>query len=435
MWFCEAFTCYSQTVTGKDASSILTSGFVHTVKDPLWGNIPMRSKMRELLSLPDVEKLSRIKQNGPSYRIYPGAVHTRLSHSIGVYHIARRMLLSAVSECTSLPLTETGINSFLTACLLHDIGHFPYAHSLKELSPKTHEEIAAELIMQNEELNAGIRKTGADPFKTAAIIDTELPSDDAEISFYRSVLSGTLDPDKLDYLSRDAFFAGVPYGKQDTDFIISSISYGNGSIVLDEEALSLVEQVLFSKYMMYRSLYWHKGVRSATCMIKKAIISALDDGIIDFSDLYLKDDDEFRHIADRYPSYAPFSLIEKAEHGILFERKAMKNHDSDGCLERKADDIRKRKEAENEIYELLKPGYSSLKPYEVIIDIPEPISFETRIMIRLSDGRIRETENDEIIFSQAGKLFSRNLRKTALYLPPYIANEDAERAFMEADRG
>ena len=56
-------------------------------------------------------------------------------------------------------------------------------------------------------------------------------------------------------------------------------------------------------------------------------------------------------------------------------------------------------------------------------------------MIRLSDGRIRETENDEIIFSQAGKLFSRNLRKTALYLPPYIANEDAERAFMEADRG
>ena len=403
MWFCEAFTCYSQTVTGKDASSILTSGFVHTVKDPLWGNIPMRSEMRELLSLPDVEKLSRIKQNGPSYRIYPGAVHTRLSHSIGVYHIARRMLLSAVSECTSLPLTETGINSFL--------------------------------IMQNEELNAGIRKTGADPFKTAAIIDTELPSDDAEISFYRSVLSGTLDPDKLDYLSRDAFFAGVPYGKQDTDFIISSISYGNGSIVLDEEALSLVEQVLFSKYMMYRSLYWHKGVRSATCMIKKAIISALDDGIIDFSDLYLKDDDEFRHIADRYPSYAPFSLIEKAEHGILFERKAMKNHDPDGCLERKADDIRKRKEAENEIYELLKPGYSSLKPYEVIIDIPEPISFETRIMIRLSDGRIRETENDEIIFSQAGKLFSRNLRKTALYLPPYIANEDAERAFMEADRG
>ena len=422
-------------MTGKDAENILTSGFVHTIKDPLWGNIPIESGMRALLSIPAVEKLSRIKQNGPAYRIYPGAVHTRLSHSIGVYHIGRRMLAEAAMKGHELPFSECGMKSFLAACLLHDIGHFPYAHSLKELSPKTHEEIASELIADDRKLRDAVIATGADPQITGAIINTSIPSGDAEILFYRHVLSGTLDPDKLDYLSRDAFFAGVPYGKQDTDFIISSLSYADSSLVLNEEALSLVEQVLFSKYMMYRSLYWHKGVRSATCMIKKAIISSIDENIITFDALYLKDDDEFRRITERYPSFKPFSLIDEAEHGRLFERKAMRNFDENGNIERKALPIKMRADAENEIYDMLKKKYTSLRPFEVIIDIPEPISFETKIRIKSEDGLVRETQPDEIIFSQASNLFSRNLRKTALYLPQYVDTEDARMAFMEADRG
>ena len=422
-------------MTGKDAENILTSGFVHTIKDPLWGNIPIESGMRALLSIPAVEKLSRIKQNGPAYRIYPGAVHTRLSHSIGVYHIGRRMLAEAAMKGHELPFSECGMKSFRAACLLHDIGHFPYAHSLKELSPKTHEEIASELIADDRKLRDAVIATGADPQITGAIINTSIPSGDAEILFYRHVLSGTLDPDKLDYLSRDAFFAGVPYGKQDTDFIISSLSYADSSLVLNEEALSLVEQVLFSKYMMYRSLYWHKGVRSATCMIKKAIISAIDENIITFDALYLKDDDEFRRITERYPSFKPFSLIDEAEHGRLFERKAMRNFDENGNIERKALPIKMRAVVENEIYDMLKRKYTALRPFEVIIDIPEPISFETKIRIKSEDGLVRETQPDEIIFSQASNLFSRNLRKTALYLPQYIDTEDARMAFMEADRG
>ena len=90
---------------------------------------------------------------------------------------------------------------------------------------------------------------------------------------------------------------------------------------------------------------------------------------------------------------------------------------------------------ENEIYDMLKRKYTALRPFEVIIDIPEPISFETKIRIKSEDGLVRETQPDEIIFSQASNLFSRNLRKTALYLPQYIDTEDARMAFMEADRG
>ena len=72
-------------MTGSEALSVLNRGFIHTVKDPLWGNIPMTDSLRKLIAIDEVEKLSRIKQNGPAFNIYPGAVHTRLSHSIGVY--------------------------------------------------------------------------------------------------------------------------------------------------------------------------------------------------------------------------------------------------------------------------------------------------------------------------------------------------------------
>ena len=146
---------------------------------------------------------------------------------MGVYYLGRQILLSLSKKSLDLPFTEKGMMSFLVACLLHDIGHFPYAHSLKELAIRDHEELAGEMILEHKELGEAIDKTGADRVMTAAIIDKDLLSSDEETIFYRNVLSGTLDPDKLDYLSRDGFFAGVPYGKQDTDFIISSLSYHN----------------------------------------------------------------------------------------------------------------------------------------------------------------------------------------------------------------
>ncbi|MBQ0072318.1 MAG: phosphohydrolase, partial [Spirochaetales bacterium] len=78
----------------NEAQNILNNGFVHTIKDPLWQNIPMTAELKALTEVRDVQKLARIKQNGPVYHIYPGAVHSRLSHSIGVYYLGRQILLS-----------------------------------------------------------------------------------------------------------------------------------------------------------------------------------------------------------------------------------------------------------------------------------------------------------------------------------------------------
>lgn len=428
-------TCYSPYVTGNEALGILIKGFTHTVKDPLWGNVPLTKELRAILDTREVDKLNRIKQNGPAFHIYPGAVHTRLSHSVGVYYLGREMMLSLARKNDELPFTEQGLMSFLSACLLHDIGHFPYAHSLKELSVREHEEIARTLILESEELSTALINAGADPLMTGLIIDTKEKTADRETLFYRSVLSGTLDPDKLDYLSRDAFFAGIPYGKQDTSYIISSLSYNEGAIVIEQDSISLVEQVLFSKYMMYRNLYWHKGVRAATAMIKKAVVSALSDEIIKLDDLYLKDDNGFTSLCFSHQDYQPFKLVESVENGELEERKAWKPYEEDGVLEKKASSILERYRTEKEIFHLLSSDYPELKEYEVIIDIPEPISFETKINIMLPDGSVRKPDEDEMLFSKAGSFFSKSLRKVALYLPSFVKDSDAEKAFQEVQRG
>ena len=395
----------------------------------------MTEGLRKLISIDEVGKLSRIKQNGPAFHIYPGAVHTRLSHSIGVYHLGREILLSLARKNSTLPFTEEGIMSFLAACLLHDIGHFPYAHSLKELAVKEHEEIAADLILGCDELGGAIDSLGGSRNTAAMIIADGRECMDEETMIYRRILSGTLDPDKLDYLTRDAFFAGIPYGRQDTDFIISSMDIAEKRIVLDKEAISSVEQVLFSKYMMYRSLYWHKKVRGATAMIKKGVVSALRDGVIEIDELYGKDDYGFYSLCRSRSEYAPLSLVESVEAGCIEERRAWKPYEADGRVEKAATDIMGRHIVEKGVYDLLRHRYPQLKEHEAIIDIPEPISFETDIRIIHEDGSISDAADCGMLFRKAGDIFSGNLRKVALYLPSYVDESDAADAFQEVCRG
>lgn len=414
----------------NEAQDILNRGFTHYVKDPLWQSIPMTKELKALTEVRDVQKLARIKQNGPGYHIYPGAVHTRLDHSIGVYHLSRQIMLSLIRKADTLPFTAKGIMSFLTASLLHDIGHFPYAHSLKELAIREHEEIAADMIMNRPELNQAVKATGAEPEMAALIIDKDQLTGDEETLIYRNILSGTLDPDKLDYLSRDGYFSGLPYGRQDTDFIISALSLSSGRLCLESSAVSSVEQILFSKYMMYRSLYWHKGVRAATCMIKKALTKALLEGSIRYDDLYYLDDNEFNALClSRVDKTASLVLVDRVEHNDLLERKAEKEYTKGGKIERAAAVLEKKEEMEASIYNRLKENYPCLEEWEVIIDIPEPISFESHIALISENGEVRDIEDTDMVFTgEVSNLFQKALRKVALYLPQYVETKDAAAA-------
>jgi len=354
----------------------LTEDFTHPVRDVLWGHIYMTEELARLTESAPFLRLNRIMQLGPVYLVYPGATHTRASHSIGVYHLGRRLLQNLAEKGASAWLTKEGTKSFLAACLLHDLGHFPYTHSLKELSLTSHETLTGQAVLK-EPLKSLIGAAGADPAFTAAIVDKEIPADSGELTFYRKLLSGALDPDKLDYLNRDARYCGVPYGAQDVDFIFSRLHPNEKrGVDIDSRLIPNVESILFSKYLMYRTVYWHKQVRAATAMIKKALINALESGNLKGEDLYNLDDNSLFTLSG---AKSGSSLVEAVREGRIFTTAAEISGDKLDITTLR--EIKNRAQYEEKIAVYLRKNGLEIKSEDIIIDIPEPASFETGLFV------------------------------------------------------
>jgi len=360
----------------KSIEASLNKDYTHPVRDVLWGHIYLTEKQADLISSPPFIRLSNIFQLGPVYLTYPGATHTRASHSIGVYHLGRRLLQNLAERGASEWLTPEGVKSFLAACLLHDLGHFPYTHSLKELSLTSHEALTGGII-RKDPIKSLVGKTGADPLLTAAIIDKETDATGTELLFYRKLLSGALDPDKLDYLNRDARYCGVPYGAQDVDFILSKLypDKERGADI-DSRLIPNVEAVLFSKYLMYRTVYWHHQVRSATAMVKKALIKSLETGKIRGEDLYNLDD---RGLFTLLVEKTGNPLIEAVREGRIFAQAAEIPIEKVNLAAVR--DFSARARLEEQLAEEFSKNGMNLKGEELIIDIPEPVSFETGLFV------------------------------------------------------
>jgi hypothetical protein len=407
----------------------LWEGFTDPVRDVLWGHIYLTPAMAVLTKTPEFIRLSRIFQLGPAYGVYPGATHTRASHSIGVYHLSRRLLISLVERGADSWLSAAGVRSFLCASLLHDLGHFPYTHSLKELPLRSHEELTGALILR-EPLKSLIGETGADPYLTAAIVDAKLPGrDSVELIFYRRLLSGVLDPDKLDYLNRDARYCGVPYGIQDVDFIYNLLRpHRERGVDIDSRGISSVESILFSKYLMYRTVYWHRSVRSATAMIKKVLLAGLADGTILREELYdLDDQGLFSLLSSRSHPLFPLALL--VREGQYYP--AVAEFPFDKVLHGDLQDIGNRFRYEQALAgELSEALGKTISPAELIIDVPEPVSFETGL--RLVDdaaapgdaaapenpGAGRLCGNPGVFTAQTIEGFIKSLRIIRIFVSP-----------------
>lgn len=389
-----------------------------SIRDPLWKDIKLSKAFKTILLTPTVQKLGRIKQLGPAFHLYPGAVHTRLDHSLGVYHVSFSLLLSLLSKDTKLPFTSEGALTFLCASLLHDIGHFPFAHSLKELPLTEHETLAGDLIESDEQLRKAIIDAGLVPKEVAAIIDESRPTESEEIQLYRTFLSGTLDPDKLDYLNRDAFFCGVPYGTQDVSYIIDRLSIAGNRLALQEQALGSVEHLLFSKYLMYRNVYWHTTTRSATAMIKKSIFASLEDGTLEAKELYGLDDSQFFSL----PTYKRFTfdaLLSQVRDNQLYVSSFEQPYEENGKMESQCKDLSTRLAFESELAKSL-----GCRNEEIIVDIPEPVSFEADIPILSEQGELFPfSEVDQIFSYDIGRVFTKSLRKFRIFTPPSVSKQ------------
>lgn len=364
---------------------------MHAVRDPLWKHIYLPQKLYEATFTKEFLRLSNIKQLGPTYMVYPGATHTRASHSFGVYAVASKLLENLLEKGAREWVTKTGCASFKAAALFHDLGHFPYTHSLKEL-PLLDHEVLTGLIIKNGTLSKLIEESGANIEQCAAIVDTSIQTLDKETLFFRKLLSGVLDPDKLDYLNRDAFFCGVPYGIQDTDFVLSTIlPHPDRGITLQSSTIMSVENLLFSKYLMYRTVYWHKTVRIATAMMKKTLFSALQNGYVKPEELYTIDDQSLYTLLENKQYFEELECADAVKqrkiYAVLFETSFLDDNKFHTILENLND---------RNLCEIQLALIIGCKPHQILIDIPERISFESDLWI----------QDENTIFSQSSTVFT-----------------------------
>jgi uncharacterized protein len=258
-----------------------TGGF-EVVRDPLWNNIGIDAQALAVLDSAPFQRLRYVRQLGHAFLVYPGATHTRFEHALGTYHLARRAtaMLGERGALTHLPPEE--INLIRLAALLHDIGHYPFSHALEEAGLPSHEHLAREHL-GHPELAAALAMTGT-PDAASRIADLITGSDRSPL---RGLISGSLDLDKIEYLTRDARMCGVPYGTVDVDRLLHSLTLVEGpegpTIGLHEKGVSALESLLFAKYQMYRNVYWHHAVRAATVMFKRIVRGAIADGVLEMS--------------------------------------------------------------------------------------------------------------------------------------------------------
>lgn len=251
------------------------------VRDPLWDNITLDDAALSLVDSAPFQRLRYVRQLGHCYLVYPGATHSRFEHALGAFHLTKRALaaLDLRGELAGIP--EEDQLAVTLAALLHDVGHYPFSHSLEEAGFPSHE-AQGEARLKSGVLAERLTAIGgaAFPGRVADLIRSRSSSP------LQGLISGTLDLDKIDYLCRDSRMCGVPYGTVDVDRLLGSITMlpagpgGAKTLGVQEKGVSALESLLFAKYQMYRNVYWHHAVRSATCMFKRAARGAVRRGTV-----------------------------------------------------------------------------------------------------------------------------------------------------------
>jgi len=231
------------------------------INDPIYGFITIDTPLLfAIIDHPWYQRLRRIYQMALAQMVYPGAVHTRLHHSLGAYHL----ITLAINELKhkNIEITHEEETAAKAAILLHDIGHGPFSHALENtLIPGVHHETIGLQIMNrmNEEF--------AGKLSTAISIFTG----QYRKQFLHQLISGQLDVDRMDYLTRDSFFTGVSEGVIGYDRILKMLTVHEGELMVEEKGIYSVEKFLVARRQMYWQVYLHKTVLAAEKMIVKII--------------------------------------------------------------------------------------------------------------------------------------------------------------------
>lgn len=231
------------------------------INDPVHGFITVDDELiLQIMAHPYYQRLRRIHQMALAHLVYPGAVHTRLHHSLGAYHL----MCNALSELKGkgVDITKEEEQAAKIAILLHDIGHGPFSHALENVLIEG---------MHHEEISLLLMKDLNKQFDGKLQMSLDIFTNSYPKKFLHQLVSGQLDVDRMDYLSRDSFFSGVSEGVIGYDRIIKMLAVHNGELMVEEKAIYSIEKFIVARRLMYWQVYLHKTVLCAEQMLKQII--------------------------------------------------------------------------------------------------------------------------------------------------------------------
>ena len=292
---------------------------IYEFRCPIHGFIGLNEWEREIISQTAFQRLRRIRQLAWTDQVYPGAMHTRFEHSLGVMHTATLMYDALRERSRRLLESELAYNEdglgrdrqlVRLAALLHDVGHAPFSHAAEELLPTQeggegkykHEQYSASIVrdqlrdvIENHPSNANY---GFKVNDVAALLEGSSRAKQA--LFWRDLIDGQMDADRMDYLLRDSYHIGVQYGRYDLHRIIQTIEAvrfeldGSLRVGISIGGFHAAEALVLARYFMFTQVYFHKTRVAFDIHLRGALKELLPNGLFPKSTElgdYLKWDD------------------------------------------------------------------------------------------------------------------------------------------------
>ena len=416
------------------------------IRIPNEQDIPFTPRVRAIVDTAEFQRLRHISQLGLATQIYPGANHTRFEHALGVFNNAIRYVWQLGRDARFCKVIDHHrAEVLLVSALLHDLGHWPFCHPIEDLSlPELppHEAYAAEYLRPERELAQLLNSEwNIDPEEVLDVLVAK--TDSPELRLLRSILSGPIDIDKMDYLERDSLHCGVPYGRHfDKNRLIRSLvlnEAGDG-LAITQKGKTAAELMVFARYVMFSEVYWHHAVRSATCMFARSFFELHSS--FDLTTLFETSETEtIRLLREKASGTDSAQLVE----GIfgpkrrLYKRAGEYSHYQ-----------------QNELYELLagRPyeflvqcGRNlteelnrrslvsrELSPVDILIDAPPPhreVEFKVPIYFAKENKYRLLSDVSPVIESLAKKQFDDYVKRVRIFSSPDIRQQLQESAEFE----
>jgi HD superfamily phosphohydrolase len=403
------------------------------IRIPSEQDVPVTPRVRKLVDSTPFRRLARIRQLGLVSLVYPGATHSRMEHSLGVY----RNTLLFLRRLTEVPdfcdfVSPADIEILIAASLLHDIGHWPFCHPLEDLElaqvPR-HESLARQRMEESEIAEILDSEFRCGVSQVMALLSGRDDSSSRQIC--RSILSGPIDVDKMDYLYRDSLHAGVPYGMHfDRQRLIGSLCVNTEQwrLAITDKGCTAAELLVFARYVMFSEVYWHHAVRSATAMLQRVVYELREQ--LDFGRLFAGDDAEFEKAL--LDSVQGTECAELAE-GIFGKRRLLYKRVAQFTV---LDDPELFLQLSRRPYPWLvrcakclastlsKSAGAPVRPHELLIDAPPPgLEIQFRIPVRYENPRQFRWLGDvsPVVRTLADEQFDNYVKRVRVFAHPRLA--------------